>query len=84
MTVETYLTRLPFPAGDGLTRYCVVGHMTDDPDAVVKWTVDSPAGKIVPSCCVDCLGVLGAFEQIYGPGVQKCMRCGSVFLLHKL
>jgi len=80
----SYLTRLPFPQDNGATRYCVAGDMTDDPDADFKWTVDSPAGKVAPTYCVDCLGELGAFEQVYGPGAQKCRQCGSVFLLHAL
>ncbi|WP_394756638.1 hypothetical protein [Rhodoferax sp.] len=84
MTNQTYLTRLPFTADDGTTRYCVAGSMTDDADADFKWTVDTPAGKVAPIYCVDCLGELGAAELVYGPGAQKCMRCGSVFLLHNL
>jgi len=84
MTNQTYLTRLPFPAGDGTTRYCVAGTMTDDADADFRWTVDAPAGKVAPTYCVDCLGELGAFELVYGAGAQKCMQCGSVFLLHNL
>lgn len=77
----SHLTRLPFPADNGTTRYCVAGDMTDDPDADFKWTLDSPEGKVAPTYCVDCLGELGAVEQVYGPGAQKCMQCGSVFLL---
>ena len=80
----TYLTRLPFPAESGATRCCVAGVMTDDADADFKWTVDSPEGKVAPTYCVDCLGELGAAELVYGAGAQKCMRCGSVLLLHKL
>lgn len=79
MTNKTYLTRLPFPADNGTTRYCVGGAMTNDPDADFKWTVDSPAGKVAPTYCVDCLGELGAAELVYGTGAQKCMQCGSVF-----
>jgi len=58
--------------------------MTDKADADFKWTVDSSAGKVAPTYCVNSLGELGAFEQVYGPGAQKCMQCGSVFLIHNL
>ena len=78
----SHLTRLPFPQDNGATRYCVAGVTTDDAD--FKWTVDSPEGEVAPTYCVDCMGELGAFEQVYGPGAQKCMQCGSIFLLHKL
>lgn len=46
VTHQTYLTRLPFPADDGTSRYRVAGDMTNDADADAdfKWTVDSPAG----------------------------------------
>ncbi len=81
MMNQTYLTRLPFPADDGSTRYCVAGVMTNDPDADFKWAVDSPEGKAAPTYCVDCMGELGAAELVYGPSAKKCMQCGSVFLV---
>lgn len=82
MTDQTYLARLPFPADDDSSRYCVAGQMTNDPEADFKWTVDSPAGKVAPTYCVDCLGELGAADLVYGTDAQKCMQCGSVFRVH--
>jgi hypothetical protein len=77
-----YLTRFPFNSGDGITRYCVEGVMTDDLDADDIFEVETPQGKVAPSYCNDCLNDLGSAEAIYGHGAQKCMQCGSVFLAH--
>ncbi len=82
MHKQSHLTRLPFNAGDGITRFCVEGSMTDDPAANAVFAIESPTGAVAPTYCVDCLGDLGCAEQVYGPGAQKCMQCGSVFLVH--
>ena len=74
------LTRLPFKSGDGVTRYCVEGAMTDDASADGVYAVPTPDGQTAPTYCVDCMGDLGCAEQVYGQGAQKCMKCGSVFL----
>jgi hypothetical protein len=80
---ETYLTRLPFNSGDGVTRYCVEGVMTADPGADGVFSVATPNGSTAPGYCVDCMGELGGAELVYGTGAQKCMQCGSVFLLNQ-
>jgi hypothetical protein len=76
----SYLTRLPFKSGDGVTRYCVEGAMTDDASADGVYAVPTPDGQTAPTYCVDCMGDLGCGELVYGAGAQKCMQCGSVFL----
>ena len=78
----SHLTRLPFNSGDGVTRFCVEGVMTDDPTADAVFSIESPNGSAAPTYCVDCMGDLGCAEQVYGLGAQKCMQCGSVFLAH--
>jgi hypothetical protein len=78
----SYLTRLPFPGDNGAKRYCIEGVMTDDPSGDGVFYVPTPSGSASPGYCVDCFGELGGNLGIYGPGAEKCMRCGSVFLLH--
>lgn len=79
----SYLTRLPINSGDGVTRYCIEGVMTDDPGADGVYSVPTPSGPVSPGYCVDCFGELGGSLGVYGPGAEKCMRCGSVFLRHQ-
>jgi hypothetical protein len=78
----SHLSRLPFNSGDGVTRYCVEGVMTDESGADGVFSVATPNGTAAPGYCVDCMGELGGAELVYGAGAQKCMQCGSVFLLH--
>ncbi len=56
--------------------------MTDDLTADGVFSFESPTGPMAPTYCVDCMGDLGCAEQVYGLGAQKCMQCGSVFLVH--
>ena len=79
---DSYLTRLPFKAADGVTRFCVAGVMTDDAPADDVYAVPTPHGQVAPTYCVDCQGEPGGHLGIYGPGAHKCMQCGSVFLRH--
>ncbi len=78
----SYLTRLPFPGDNGAKRYCIEGVMTDDSSDDGVYYVPTPSGPVSPGYCVDCNGELGGSLGIYGPGAEKCMQCGSVFLAH--
>jgi hypothetical protein len=75
------LRRLPFNAGDGSTRYCVMGEMTADASVDFQVPIDSVTDPTKLPMCADCSGELYWAEPTYGPGARRCVQCGSVYVV---
>jgi hypothetical protein len=75
----SYVTRLPFNSGDGVTLYCVEVVMTDDPSWDDVYAVPTPNFQTAPTYCADCLGELGGSLENYGPSLEICMHVGQYF-----
>jgi N-acetylglucosaminyldiphosphoundecaprenol N-acetyl-beta-D-mannosaminyltransferase len=85
MEKKYYLSRFPFRQGDGKTRFCIMGEMTEDTSEDFKLaisTISMTDMRKLP-CCADCTGDLGWSEIVYGVGARNCMQCGSVFLVYE-
>jgi|NGEPerStandDraft_6_1074524.scaffolds.fasta_scaffold577095_1 hypothetical protein len=76
-----YLCRLPFNSGDGKTRFCVSGEMTDDLAEDFRVAIESPSDLGKLPFCADCYGELASSELVHGAGARKCMQCGSVYVV---
>lgn len=73
MENKYYLSRLPFNSGDGVTRFCVMGKMTEDLAEDFKLAIESPTDMSKLPFCADCSGELASGELVYGVGARKCM-----------